>query len=116
MVQSVGDTLDNEIRMWGRLSAPSRTANPVHVMNSLKREYPRIYRLFRKFSILPCSQNKDERLFSFVARNTGPLCRRIKSTTVERKVVVGSAIQKHGFRFHYSNGNDSSSSEEADSF
>ena len=35
---------------------------------------------------------------------------------VERKVVVGSAVQKHGFIFNFEKGNDSSSSEEADSF
>ena len=34
----------------------------------------------------------------------------------ERKVVVGSAVQKHGFIFNFEKGNDSSSSEEADSF
>ncbi len=109
-------TLDSEISMWGGLSAPSRTANPMHVMTALKGDYPRIYKLFRKISIIPSSQNKDERLFSMVSRNTNPLCRSIKPETIERKVVVGSAIQKHGFVFNYMLGNDSSSSDEADSF
>ena len=36
-----------------------------------------------------------------VGRNTGPQNRRIKVETIEKKVVVGSAIQKHGFIFNY---------------
>ena len=109
-------SIDAEIQRWSGLSAPCRTSNPVHVMEALKGDYPQIYRLFRKFSIFPSTQNKDERLFSMVARNTGPLCRNIKVETIEKKVVVGSAIAKHGFVFHYKNGNDSStSSEDADS-
>ena len=78
-------------------------------MQSLKRDYPHICKLFRKYSIFPASQNKDERLFSFVGRNTGALCRNIKVETIEKKVVVGSAIQKHGLVFDYRKGNDSSS-------
>ena len=77
------------------------TANPIHAMEGLKRDYPRIYKLFRKYSIFPATQNKSERLFSMVGRNTGPQNRRIKVETIEKKVVVGSAIQKHGFIFNY---------------
>ena len=69
-------------------------------MESLKREYPGVYKVFRKFSIIPATQNKDERLFSLVGRNTGPQCRQIKAETVEKKVVIGSAVQKHGFVFN----------------
>ena len=79
---------------------------------SLHQEYPRIYKLFRKFSVYPATQNSDERTFSMVNRNTGALCRNIKMETIERKVVIGHAIQKHGFIFHYKDGNVSSSDEE----
>ena len=65
--------------------------------------------LFRKFSIFPATQNKDERLFSMVGRTTGALSRNIRVETIEKKVVVGSALQKHGFMFHYKNGVDSDS-------
>ena len=101
--------------MWSGISAPSLSANPIHVMEGLKRDFPRIYLLFRKFSIFPSTQNKDERLFSLIGRNTGSLCQRLKVETIEKKVVVESAIQKHGFVFDYQNG-DNSSSDEPDSF
>ena len=65
-----------------------------------------------KFYIFPASQNKDERLFSMVGRNTGALSRNIKVETIEKKVVVGSAIQKHGFIFDYKKGHESSSSDD----
>ena len=78
-------------------------------MEALKRDYPRIFMLFRKFSIFPATQNKDERLFSMVGRNTGALSRNIRVETIEKKVVVGSALQKHGFMFNYKNGVDSDS-------
>ena len=39
-----------------------------------------------------------------VARNTGPLSRSIKTETIEKKVVIGSAIQTHGFIFAYADG------------
>ena len=106
---------EREIHMWGGLSSPSRSANPIHVMKYLKRDYPLIYRLFRKYSIFPATQNKDERLFSLVGRNTGPLSRRIKIETIEKKVVVGSAIQKHGFIFDHQKGHESSSTSSDDS-
>ena len=105
---------ESEIQLWSSLSAPSRSANPVHVMDGLKREYPRIYMLFRKFSIYPATQNKDERLFSMVGRTTGPLSRRIRVETIEKKVVVGSALQKHGFVFHYKDGIASDSDSDGD--
>ena len=70
-------------------------------MKSLKREYPLVYKLFRQYSMFSASQNKDERLFSLIGRNTGALSRQIKIETIEKKVVVGSAIQKHGFVFDY---------------
>ena len=66
-------SVDREIHMWGGLSAPSRSSFPVHLMQTLKKEYPNICKLFRKFSIFPASQNKDERLISMVGRNTGAL-------------------------------------------
>ena len=81
-------------------------------MKSLKREYPLVYKLFRQYSIFPASQNKDERLFSLIGRNTGALSLQIKIETIEKKVVVGSAIQKHGFVFDYRKGHDSSSSDD----
>ena len=36
-----------------------------------------------------------------IGKNTGPLSRRIKVETIERKVVVGSAVQQHGFVFYF---------------
>ena len=62
-------------------------------------------------------KSKDEQLFSMLGQNTGPLSRRIKTEKIEKKVVIGSAIQKHGFAFNYNDCNDNcSSSDEADSF
>ena len=97
------------IEVWSRFP---------HASNILLQYYdfPWIFCVFRKFSIVPATQNKCERLFSLVGRITGPLSRNIKVETIERKVVVGSAVQKHGFIFNFEKGNDSSSSEEADSF
>ena len=57
-------------------------------MNELKRDFPSINRIFRKYCVIPATQNADERLFSMVARNTGSLCRGIKISTIEKKVVV----------------------------
>ena len=86
-------------------------------MEALKNEYPEVYRVFRLYSIIPATQNKDERLFSLIARNTGPLSRRIKPETIEKKVVIGLAVQKHGFIFNYNDcKNNCSSSDEAESF
>jgi len=47
-----------------------------------------------------------------------PQWRQIKAETVEKKVVIGSAVQKHGFVFDYNDCQKdcSSSSEEPDSF
>ena len=47
-----------------------------------------------------------------------PQWRRIKAETVEKKVVIGSAVQKHGLVFDYNDCQKdcSSSSEEPDSF
>ena len=63
---------------------------------------------------------KDWVHVSMVARNTGPLSRSIKVETIERKVVVGSAVQKHGFIFDYTRASSlpdrDSSSDSADSF
>ena len=70
----------------------------------------------RERETFPATQNADERLFSLVGRVTGPQCRRIKTTTIEKKVVVGSAIQRHGFIFKYTDGDETTSSEENDSF
>ena len=35
-----------------------------------------------------------------IGKNTGPLSRRIKVETIEREIVVGLAIQQHGFVFY----------------
>ena len=40
-------------------------------------------------------------LFSVVGRMTGPQCRRIKTTMIDKKVVAGSATQNHGFVSEY---------------
>ena len=117
---SQGMSIDAEIAMWSGVSRPHRQTNPIHAMEGLKQDHPRIYKLFCKYSIYPATQNKDERLFSMVARNTGPLSRSIKVETIERKVVVGSAVQKHGFIFDYTRASSlpdrDSSSDSADSF
>ena len=110
-------SIDSEMQRWKGLSAPSRTSNPILIMESLKKDYPCMYKIFRKYSIFPATQNKDERLFSMVGRNTGPHCRKIKAETIEKKVIVGSAIQKHGFIFNFNDcKSNCSSSDEADSF
>ena len=83
-------------------------------MNGLKRDCPKMNKIFQKFSIIPVTQNADERLFSLVGRNTGPLSNRIKVSTIEKKVVVGKAIANHGFRFNYFGANASSSGDEDD--
>ena len=85
-------------------------------MAGLKMDFPLINKVFQKFAVLPATQNADERLFSMVGRMTGPQCRRIKATTIEKKVIVGAAVQKHGFIFKYTEGNDSNTSDEQDSF
>ena len=105
-------SIDSEINMWSGLSCVSRQSNPIHAMVAHGKDCPRVYKLFRKYSVFPATQNCDERLFSMVNRNTGALSRNIKVETIERKVVVGSAIQRHGFIFHYKNGNISSSDDE----
>ena len=104
--------------MWGGVSHPHRKENPIHAMEGLKQDYPRMYKLFRKYSIFPATQNKDERLFSMVGQNTGPQCRRIKVETIEKKVVVGSALRKNGFIFNHNQveSPNVSSSDDADSF
>ena len=68
-------SIDAEILRWSGLSSLSRTTNPLHAMDALKSDYPRIFRLFRKYCIFPSTQNRDERIFSLVARNTRPQCR-----------------------------------------
>ena len=65
--------------------------DPIHAMNELKHDFPSINRIFRKYCVIPATQNADEQLFSMVARNTGPLCRSVKISTIEKKVVVVSA-------------------------
>ena len=81
------------------------------LLSGLKMDFQRIHKLFRKFSVFPSTQCKDESLFSMVRRTTGNLSCCIKTETIEKKVVVGSAIQKHGFRFHFKDGNLRSSDE-----
>ena len=105
------DPIEKELNQWKGISALSRVSNPVHAMAGLKREFPAINKLFRKYSVFPATQNADERLFSMVGRMTGPQCRRIKATTIDKKVVVGAAIHKHGFIFKYTDGNDTSTSD-----
>ena len=79
-----------------------------------------IQELFWKYSIFPAIQSKDKRLISKVAQNNGQLHRNIKVETIAKKVVVGSAVQRHGFVFDYtkarSQTENESSSDEADSF
>ena len=99
-------SIDAEIQRWSGLSSLSRTTDPVHAMDALKSDYPQI-------CVFPSTQNRDERIFSLVAQNTRPQCRRIKVDTIENKVLIGSDIQSHGFIINYKDGNDSSSDEES---
>ena len=46
-----------------------------------------IFMLFRKFSIFPATQNKDERLFSMVGRTTGALSCFIYVKTIEKNLL-----------------------------
>ena len=94
-------SIESEIQLWSGITRIDRNSDPIHAWEVLRKDFPRIYQLFRKYSIYPATQNKDERLFTMVGRNTVPQCRSIKVETIERKVVVGSAIQKRGFIFNY---------------
>ena len=49
-------SIESEIRMWKGVSRPHRTANPIHAMEGLKRDYPRVYKLFQKYSIFPATK------------------------------------------------------------
>ena len=111
-------TIETELRMWSGVRRSHRTANPILAMDAMKADFPRLYKLFRKYSIFPASQNKDERLFSMIGQNTSSLCQSIKLETIEKKVVVGSAITQHGSIFHSNDDkkNEHLSSDEADSF
>ena len=75
-------SLDVEIQRWGGLSPLSISTNPIPAMEALKKEYPRIYTLFRKYCVYPATQNRDERIFSMVAQNTNPLRRSIHVDSV----------------------------------
>ena len=88
-------------------------------MNGLKHDFPRVFKIFRKYSIFPATQNKSERLFSMIGRMTRPQGRNVKVETIERKAIVGAAIQKNGFIFDYTNAetcNPNESSSDDDSF
>ena len=63
-------SIDAEIQRWSGLSSLSRTTNPLHAMDALKSDYPRIFRLFRKYCVSPSTQNRDERIFSLVVSLT----------------------------------------------
>ena len=41
--------------------------------------------------------------------------RQIKASTIEKRIVAGAAIHRHGFIFKYMDGNDTSTSDENDS-
>ena len=103
--------IDAEIQKWSCLKAPARTCHAIHAMDTLKKDFLCIFWLFRKFAAFPATQNKDERLFSIIGRTTGSLCQSIKVETIEKKLVVGSAIEKHGLRFYYKDGHENSSNE-----
>jgi hypothetical protein len=83
--------------------------DPTPAMETYKHDFPRIFKMFRKYAIFPATQNKDERFFSLVGRNTQSLCRNIKTETIEKKVIVASAIRSPGFVFDFNNGKDSDS-------
>ena len=55
-------SIESEIQLWSGISRIPRKANPIHAMDVLKKDFPRIHKLFRKYSIYPATQNKDERL------------------------------------------------------
>ena len=42
-------SIDAEIQRWSGISSLSRTTTPLHAMDALKSDYPRILRLFSKY-------------------------------------------------------------------
>ena len=92
-----------------------RETNPLPQMEGLRREYPHVYKIFRKYNVYPATQNRDERIFSMVARNTSSQCRNIKVDSIEKKVLIASAIRSNGFIFDYADNLDVSSESESDS-
>ena len=68
---------------WGKISDLSHSTDPIHAMNGLKRDFPFINHIFRKYCVIPATQNVDERLFYMVARITGPPFRSYKISAIE---------------------------------
>ena len=54
-VSSQSVSVEMEIQMWSGVSRPHKQTNPIHAMEGLKHDFPRIYKLFRKYSIYPAS-------------------------------------------------------------
>ena len=105
------NSIDSELHRWSQVAPLSRETNPLHAMDALKTDYPHIFEIFRKYCVFPSTQNRDERIFSMMARCTGPQCRSITVETLEKKILIGCAIRSNGFIFSYLNGADSSEGE-----
>ena len=58
-----------------------------------------------------CFKFSEFRIVSMVGKNTGAQCRSINVDTIEKKVLIGSAIRSNGCIFNYQDGADSSSDE-----
>ena len=84
-------------------------------MEGLRAEYPHVYKVCRKYAVYPATQNRDERIFSMVARNTTALCRNITVDSIEKKVLIASAIRSNGFIYNHSNLTTQDISSESDS-
>ena len=110
--QQERSSIESELHRCSGLSPLSRSTNPLHAIEALKNDYPRIYVIFRKYCVFPSTQNRDERIFSLVSLNTQARSWRIQVDTIEKKVVIGSAIRSNGFIFDYKRGRDSSSDDD----
>ena len=113
--QTASNSIESEIYRWGGLSRMPRETNPLPQMEGLQREYPHIYKVFRKYNVIPATQNRDERIFSLVARNTSAQCRNITVDSIEKKVIIASAIRSNGFIFDYTDHLNLSSESESES-
>ena len=105
-------SVESELQKWQEQSSVPRSHNPLEVMESLKADFPRIYAVYRKYCVIPSTQNRDERIFSMVARITTPQCRSITVESIENKILIGSAIRQNGFIFNYKDADEMDSSSE----
>ena len=68
--------------------------------------------VWKKYVVFPATQNRDKRIFSMVARNITAQCKNITVVSIEKKVLIASAIRSNGFIFDYADNLDVSSESE----